>query len=72
MCMKDLSLSEKLYNEVKSQFEKNYHLSPDFSVVLAVSGGADSMVLFHLLNRLRREVGFNLYALTVNHNIRPK
>ena len=72
MCMKDLSLSEKLYNEVKSQFEKNYHLSPDFSVVLAVSGGADSMVLFHLLNRLRREVGFKLYALTVNHNIRPK
>lgn len=72
MPMKNHSISDKLYSEVKSQFEKNYDLSKNLSVVVAVSGGADSMVLFHLLSRLSKEIGFKIGGITVNHNIRPK
>lgn len=70
--MKIQPISDKLFFEVKSQFEKNYKLNNDFSVVVAVSGGADSMVLFHILNRLSKEIGFKITGITVNHNIRPK
>lgn len=44
----------------------------DFSkTVVAVSGGADSLALAVLMAKLSKEKGFDLVALTVNHNLRP-
>ena len=39
-------------------------------VLVALSGGADSTLLLHLLSDASRELGFPLYAAHVNHNIR--
>lgn len=40
-------------------------------MVLALSGGLDSVVLFHLLLSLRESLGFNFYALHVHHGLSP-
>lgn len=40
-------------------------------VVVAVSGGADSMALLHALHRLRDELGASLVAAHLDHGIRP-
>ena len=39
-------------------------------IVVGISGGVDSVVLLHVLNRLKSNLGFNLLAVHVNHNIR--
>ncbi len=41
------------------------------TVLAAVSGGVDSMVMLDVLRKLSFEVGFSLRVITVNHNIRP-
>lgn len=41
-------------------------------VVAAVSGGADSMALLHLLMRLRSDWNFDLVVAHLDHNIRPE
>ncbi len=41
------------------------------TVLAAVSGGVDSMVMLDLLRKLSQEIGFTLRVITVNHNIRP-
>ena len=45
-------------------------LAPGDSVVVGVSGGADSVALLHLLVRLREEWGIGLRALHLNHCLR--
>jgi tRNA(Ile)-lysidine synthase len=41
-------------------------------VVVAVSGGGDSIALLHVLARLREELGVQLYAHGVDHGLRPE
>lgn len=41
-------------------------------VVVAVSGGADSMAMLHLLTRLRTEWNLDLVVAHLDHNIRPE
>lgn len=45
-------------------------LSYGGSVVVGLSGGADSVCLFRILISLREEYGISLYAVHVNHGIR--
>lgn len=40
-------------------------------IVLGLSGGPDSVCLFHVLEGLRQELDFSLYAVHVNHKFRP-
>ncbi len=40
------------------------------SICVALSGGADSVCLLHLLNELSKELDFSLFAVHINHNIR--
>ena len=40
------------------------------SVCVGLSGGADSVCLFILLNEVKEELGFSLCAFHVNHNLR--
>jgi tRNA(Ile)-lysidine synthase len=42
------------------------------TVLAAVSGGVDSMVMLDVLHRLSGALGFALRVITVNHNIRPE
>ena len=41
-------------------------------VVLALSGGLDSMFLFHLLSNYQKELGIELFLAHVNHKQRPE
>lgn len=40
-------------------------------VIIGLSGGPDSVCLFHVLKRLRQEMDMALYAVHVNHKLRP-
>ena len=42
------------------------------TVLVAVSGGADSMALLHVLAGLRRRLAFGLFAHGVDHGLRPE
>lgn len=39
-------------------------------VIVAVSGGGDSVALLHLLMRLRQDLGVNLHVASLNHGLR--
>ena len=41
-------------------------------VLVAVSGGPDSMALLHILASLRARVGFGLFAHGIDHGLRPE
>ena len=47
-----------------------YDMLPKASVLVALSGGADSVALLHIMHGLSREYGFLVYAAHVNHNLR--
>ncbi|MCX7912721.1 MAG: hypothetical protein N2506_07185, partial [Dehalococcoidales bacterium] len=46
-------------------------ISPGEKAVVAVSGGADSVCLLHVLSRLRRELEIELHVAHLNHGLRP-
>lgn len=46
--------------------KKNVHL------LLAVSGGSDSVALLHIIYSLKEKFKFDLSVVTVNHNIRDE
>ena len=39
------------------------------NIFIALSGGVDSVVLFNELTKLKKEIGFHLTAIHVNHNV---
>ena len=45
-------------------------IAPGATVVVGVSGGADSLTLLHLLVRLRDELDLTLIAATLDHGLR--
>ncbi len=47
-----------------------YHLFEPGPVVVAVSGGADSLTLLHVLMTLRSRLGISLHVATFDHQIR--
>ncbi|MBR3174204.1 MAG: tRNA(Ile)-lysidine synthetase, partial [Eubacterium sp.] len=51
---------------------KNKLVKKGDSVVLGVSGGADSICMLKLLSDLQKRLGISLYVLHVNHMIRPE
>lgn len=57
-------------NKIRNSIERYDMLPEGASVVAAVSGGSDSMVLLNVLNLLKDEIGFTLCAAHVNHCLR--
>lgn len=57
-CVKKTILDYDLIN-------KNMH------IVIGLSGGPDSVCLFHVLNHLKEQMGIQLYGVHINHQFRP-
>jgi len=58
--------------KVKRTISENELLTRGDSVLVALSGGPDSVALMHLLSRLRRSLKLKLGAVYVNHQMRPR
>src|SRR4051812_11537360 len=59
-------LEHRLYREVKETCEGYQLLAPNDRVMIAMSGGKDSYVLFHLLTRLVPRLPFKVDLVAVH------
>lgn len=60
-----------LLEKVRSTVQKFGLLARGDGVVIAVSGGADSIALLHILVELRSELGLMLHVAHLDHGLRP-
>jgi tRNA(Ile)-lysidine synthase len=60
----------KLESKVISFIQRYSLVSPEETVVVGVSGGADSVCLLHVLAKWRKELGINLHIAHLNHQLR--
>jgi tRNA(Ile)-lysidine synthase len=58
--------------KVRRTIEEYRMVSPGERVLVAVSGGVDSIVLLHLLHELREELGISLAVAHLDHRIRAE
>lgn len=63
-----------LHEQVKKLILREQLIHDGDLVIIAVSGGADSLSLLHILNELRLEkfISFSLYVAHLNHGLRGK
>jgi tRNA(Ile)-lysidine synthase len=61
---------DPLEEKFKHYLRHHRLLSPEKSVLLAVSGGVDSMVMLHLFSKLRERTKLRLTVLHINHQLR--
>ena len=61
-----------ILSTVKKTIAEHNLLNAGDSVLIALSGGPDSVALLHVLTRLRRSMKLSLTAVYVNHQIRKK
>ena len=66
MARREKSLEQRVTNFVR---EHNLFSVGD-KLVVAVSGGADSVCLLHILAQLQRELGVELHVAHLNHQLR--
>lgn len=59
-----------MVNKVLDFIKQNKILEYNDSVLLGVSGGADSICMLHILNELKDEMSLNLLVVHINHMIR--
>ncbi len=64
----DMNLLEKVSQTIKS----NRLLDSEDRVLVALSGGPDSVALLHLLAKLKNELKLKIFAVYINHQIRPR
>lgn len=62
--------SQKVTAAVRQTIEEHSMLSAGESVLVGVSGGADSVCLLHLLHAMQGELKIKVYAAHINHRIR--
>jgi len=65
-----LSGTMRVLARVRETIEEYGLLSPGETVVVAVSGGPDSLCLLHLLRRLGEEYGLTLHVAHLHHGLR--
>lgn len=54
-------------DKVKDTIQKHQLLSVGDKVLIAVSGGADSLSLLHVLHKLQRELSLSLHIAHIHH-----
>ena len=65
-------MAADLVGEVRAFFTGQVCLKPGSKLLVAVSGGVDSMVLLDVLDRLRGELQVRLHAAHLDHGLRPQ
>ncbi len=63
---------EKIYEKVISYIKENDLIREGDTIVEGISGGADSVCLFLMLEEYKKELPFNTVAVHVHHGIRNK
>jgi len=61
-----------MLNQVENFIKKHQLFKPGDKIVLAVSGGPDSMALLHIMKELKRSWHLTLIAAHLNHGLRPQ
>jgi tRNA(Ile)-lysidine synthase len=61
-----------LITRVRATIRAHDLIARGSTVLVAVSGGPDSMALLHVLAGLRSKLGFGLFAHGVDHGLRPE
>lgn len=61
-----------MINKIKQYINKYNMLEKGDQIIVGVSGGADSVCLFHVLSELSESYGITLFVVHVNHGIRGK
>jgi len=59
-----------LVHQIEAYCRQNFSFQPDDTVIVAISGGADSTALLHLL--AESDLNLNLVAAYINHGLRPQ
>lgn len=67
-----MDLKEKFRANFKEIVERTGFSGKNFSILVACSGGADSLALLYLLHEIKKDFGFTLAAAYVNHRLRPE
>ncbi|TDT68636.1 tRNA(Ile)-lysidine synthase [Hypnocyclicus thermotrophus] len=60
----------RIYNKFLSTIQNNNLISKNDKIIIALSGGPDSVCLFHLLYKLQSKYNLSLYFAHINHNLR--
>lgn len=60
----------QILEKVRTTIEKHFLLEKGDSVLIGVSGGADSVCLLHVLNQLKDEFGITVSVAHIHHGIR--
>jgi tRNA(Ile)-lysidine synthase len=60
-----------LINKVTASIKKHSMLYGGETVLIGLSGGPDSVCLFHVLNSLRDRYDLGLHAIYIDHGLRP-
>ena len=63
-------MKDKLFDVFRNTIKTHGLLDDGGGVLIALSGGSDSVVMLHLFSRLREESGIRLEAVHINHMIR--
>ena len=59
-------------NRVLNTIKKHNLINKGDRVLIALSGGSDSVSLLHILNELKAVIGFEIYTCHLNHSIREE
>ena len=62
--------SRGLIERVADTIDRRSLFGKNDKILAAVSGGADSVCMLHILHRLRERYGIKVYAAHLNHGIR--
>jgi tRNA(Ile)-lysidine synthase len=65
-------MGRNLEDTVLETIRQNDLFAPGDKVLVAVSGGPDSLCLLHLLSRLAGQLNITVQAVYVNHGLRPE
>lgn len=70
--LSDIVTGAKMLDKVKNFIKKHNMISKGDRIVVGISGGADSVCLFHVLLKLVPVYNLTLFGVHVNHGIRGK